>query len=95
MQEQSVMNRMESELMLTVEMVIKKINKFSGEHVTQYLKVYEYVMASRGAPRVHMVSLINRVCTLNVQVRVMELQERFNEQWTGFQGAFSSGMRKG
>ena len=83
------MNQMESELMFTIEMVIKKINKFSGKHVTQYLKVYEYVMASRGAPRVHMVSLINRVCTLDVQVRVMELQERFNEEWTGLQEEIS------
>ena len=66
LQEQSAMNRMESELTLAIQTVIKRINKFNGEDVNQFLKVYEYEMASRGATGLQMVSHINRVCTVDV-----------------------------
>ena len=87
LQEQSAMNRMESELTLAVQTVIERISKFNGEDVTRFLEVYEYEMASRGATGVQMVSHINRVCTLDVRARVTELSERFHEDWVGFRQA--------
>ena len=39
LQEQSVMNRMESELALAVQMVIERIRKFNGKDVTRFLDV--------------------------------------------------------
>ena len=87
LQEQSAMNRMESELTLAVQTVIERISKFNGEDVTRFLEVYEYEMASRGATGEQMVSRINRVCTLDVRARVTELSERFREDWAGFRQA--------
>mgnify|MGYP006997911728 FL=1 len=84
LQEQSAMNRMESELTLTVQTVIERINKFNGEDVTRFLEVYEYEMANRGATEVQMVSHINRFYTLDVRARVTELCENFCEDWAGF-----------
>ena len=87
LQEQSAMNRMESELTLAVQTVIERISKFNGEDVTRFLEVYEYEMANRGATGEQMVSRINQVCTLDVRARVTELSERFREDWAGFRQA--------
>jgi hypothetical protein len=87
LQEQSAINRMEGELTLAIQTVIERISKFNGEDVTRFLEVYEYEMASRGATGVQMVLHINRVCTLDVRARVMELSEKFREHWVGFRQA--------
>ena len=60
------MNRMESRLTLALQMVIERIDKFSGEDITQFLEVYEYEIG-------------NWVYIVDVRARVMEFQKKFHE----------------
>ena len=68
------MNRMESRLTLALQMVIERIDKFSGEDITQFLEVYEYEIG-------------NWVYIVDVRARVTELLEKFREDWIGFHQA--------
>ena len=47
-------------------MVIERIDKFSGEDITQFLEVYEYEIG-------------NWVYIVDVRARVMEFQKKFHE----------------
>ena len=73
LKEQSAMNRMESELTLAAQTIIKRINKFNAEDATRFFKVYEYEMVNKGEIGVQMVWHINQVCTLDVRARVTDL----------------------
>ena len=55
-QEQSVANRLESELTLAIQFVIHKIGEFNDDEIRIFPNVYEYEMTKPCGTRLHMVA---------------------------------------
>ena len=65
-QEKNVANRLESDLILVIQLIIQKIGQFNFENIMRFFEVCEHEMADRGATGLHIVAQFNRVVTLDV-----------------------------